>query len=242
MLIDSWHPVTSDLGLIHASVERTVAELIAWHELLDIRYSRRDVGSSFKGALESLPPLSAEMRRRVFVPTACGWTTCFQSGIQGSDPGPAMSVLAQRLGVLSMRVCSTPLGAAWPATVWEVYAPEHLGGTAPLYRRRTVFASNDGGRWVFGQSGEPYPFEDRESYARSRKRDRFTREQLAAYLEHFGLRPFSDDFYVVAPDRPAVLLERLSRSARPPREFALEEVIAGLPWRRGSTAEPLAAS
>jgi hypothetical protein len=36
------------------------------------------------------------------------------SGIQGSDPFPAMSYLAKRMGVLAMRVCCTPDRAEYP--------------------------------------------------------------------------------------------------------------------------------
>ena len=60
------------------------------------------------------------------------------------------------MNVLSMRVCATPLAATWPAIIWEVYAPEFLGGKPPLNYRRSIAASNDGGRWVFKESGLAY--------------------------------------------------------------------------------------
>ena len=90
---------------------------------------------------------------------------------------------------------------------------------------------NDGGRWVFEQSGEPYPFEKLDAYERSRKRDRFTRELLEEYLQHFGIRPFADDFFVVTATGPAILLERPPWPNEPP-DFTLDEVIAGVPWKR----------
>jgi hypothetical protein len=173
-----------------------------------------------------------EKRRRLFIATAAGWTACFQSGIDGSDPYPAMSLLAEKLGVLAMRVCSAPPGAQWPANIWEVYAPTELGGVPPLHYRRSICASNDGGRWVFDQSGAPYDFEDQSRYAAPRKRDRFDRDLLTRYLEQFGLRPFSDSFYVVSPESPGVILEANERWPRAVREFSLDEVKAGKPWER----------
>jgi hypothetical protein len=232
MIFDDWYPVTRDMGLIQAPVEAVVAGLSSWHASIGITYRERAVTDWWEAALSALPPLSAEKRRRLFVATESGWTACFQSGIDGSDPFPAMSFLAEKLGVLAMRVCSSPVGAQWPANVWEVYAPPALGGVPPLHYRRSVCAMNDGGRWVFEQSGEPFDFEDRSRYSATRKRDRFDRDLLTQYLEHFGLRPFSDSFYLVSPESPAVILEAKQRWEAAVPEFTLAEVKAGKPWAR----------
>lgn len=166
-----------------------------------------------------------EKRRLLFVATTAGWTAFFQSGSAGSDPFPAMSFLAKRMGVLGMRVCTTAPAVMFPASVWEVYAPVELGGM-PLGYHRSIVAANDGGRWVFEESGKRYPFEKPGSYTLTRKRDRFTRELLAEYLAHFGLEPFSDSFYQVSPEHPGVLLE--DRTCWPLRvpEFTLDEARA----------------
>ena len=226
MLIERWHPVTSDMGLINAPVEEVVSGLVDWHASIGTTYRRRDVASSLADAFEALPPLSMDRRRRLFVSTTAGWTACFQSGSAGSDPFPAMSFLAARMGVLAMRVCSTVPGAWWPANAWEVYAPVELGGEPPLGYRRSICAANDGGRWTFEQSGECFPFEKPEFYVLTRKRDRFTRELLAEYLGHFGLEPFSDSFYQVSPEHPAVLLEDTARWPLRMPEFTLDEASA----------------
>lgn len=226
MLIERWHPVTSDMGLLDAPVERVVSEFIEWHASIGMTYKRGNVTTSLEDAFQALPPLSMEKRRRLFVATNGGWTACFQSGVAGSDPFPAMSFLAARIGVLGMRVCSTAPGAMWPANVWEVYAPVELGGEPPLGYRRSIGAMNDGGRWTFEESGERYPFEKPAFYMLPRKRDRFTRELLAEYLAHFGLEPFSDSFYQVVPAHPAVLLENTARWPRRVPEFTLDEARA----------------
>jgi hypothetical protein len=77
-----------------------------------------------------------------FVATKSVWTVCFQNGIDGSDPFPAK----------------------YQGNVWEVYAPTQLGGTAPLAYLRSISAVNDGGRWVFPESGQRFPFERPEVY------------------------------------------------------------------------------
>lgn len=99
---------------------------------------------------------------------------------------------------------------------------------------------NDDGRWIFDQSGKPYPFEEVAAYWRPRKRDRFTPQMLQTYLAHFGLFPFDDDFYVVNSTSPALLLERPRYRNEPP-DFSLEDVVAGKPWikRRETLLERL---
>lgn len=230
MLLEQWVPVTADFGLIHLPVETVVHEFVTWQASIGTDCQRHAL-ATFEDALAGLPPLSAQKRRALFVPTGSGWTAYFQSGIDGSDPFPAMSYLAGQLGVLAMRVCSTPRDATWPATIWEVYAPEDQGGLPPLHYRRSVCAMNDGGRWVFEQSGEPFPFESLDDYDRPRKRERFTHELLAEYLAHFDLFPFEDAFFTVNLESPAILLERYRPSLPACPEFTLDEVLAGIPWR-----------
>ena len=63
----------------------------------------------------------------------------------------------------------------------------------------------------------PTHLEKLDAYERSRKRDRFTRELLEEYLQHFGIRPFfEDDFFVVTATAPAILLERPPWPNEPP--------------------------
>ena len=62
LLIERWHPVTKDMGLINAPVERVVSELVKWHASVGVKYSRKEITSSFADALEALPPLSMEKR------------------------------------------------------------------------------------------------------------------------------------------------------------------------------------
>jgi hypothetical protein len=224
--IDQWHPVTHDYGLIRAPLADVVREFVDWQDSIGVPHVQRLLESGLACAFAALEPLSASKRRGLFVATSSAWTAFFQSGIQGSDPFPAMSFLAQRMAVHAMRVCCTPEGAAWPATIWEVYAPNH----GPLGHARTICAANDGGRWTFEQAGEPYPFEDLSVYQRRRKRDRFNREILEGYLRNFGIRPFEDDFLIVGPAEPAVVVER-GPWPNEPRGFLLSEVIDGLPWK-----------
>lgn len=230
LLFDRWHPVTHDFGLIEAPVAAVHAALTGWHAGIGIDYSARAL-TTLQAAFAGLPPLSAEKRRTLLLPTAAGWTAFLQSGIDGSDPEPPMQVLAQRMAVRSMRVCATPPSARWSACIWGVYAPPSLGGDAHGLRR-SIAAANDGGRWVFHSEGELFDFEDPDTYRAPKKKERLDKDLLARYLANFGLAPFSDAFYPVTAQAPAVLLERKSRWEPGPPEFTLEQVVAGAPWAR----------
>jgi hypothetical protein len=227
--VDTWHPATSDFGLIEAPLASVVAAFVKWQADLGrspIQSEKTSLESTFSG----LAPLSMELRRAAFVPTRSSWTVYFASGLLGSDPLPVMSYLAQQLQCRAMRVCSTSAHARWPATIWEVYAPESLGGAPPLGYLRSVSCANDGGRWTFDTSGSPFSFEELERYSAPRKKDRFDRDLLTSYLARLGSRPFDHDFYAVALSTPSALVEARRRWPSPPREYSFDEVQRGIPW------------
>ena len=227
-LLEHWYPVTSDMGLVNADR----ASILQSQTFADVFAVEREITTSLHDGLEDLLPLSVEKKRALFVPTRNKWTAYFASGIQGSDPFQIVRWLSKDLGVLAMRVCSTPSTAQYPANIWEVFAPEGLGGTPPLGYRRSIAAANDGGYWVFSQFGEAFPFEDLGAYSARRKRDRFSRELFTAYLSEFGLEPFEESFYSVSESTPIVLATRIENwRGRGPPEFTLAEVREGVPWR-----------
>ena len=234
MVFDEWAPVTQDFGLIQAPVELVVERLQTWHAGVGTRYRTQRCTGTLEVCFQALLPLTQAKTRRLFLATRAGWTACFQNGIDGSDPFPAMSYLARALEVDAMRICRTPPQAPWPAIIWEVYAPEQQGGLPPLGYRRALGVSNDGGRWTFDNSGSLYPFEDPARYSAGRVRDRFTSAVLAEYLAvGFGLRPFDDADYLISPEHPGIVLHQMTNVHRLP-EYTLAEVRAGAPWERGS--------
>jgi hypothetical protein len=86
----------------------------------------------------------------------------------------------------------------------EVFGPRNIGLRNYV---RALNAANDGGRWVFLQTGEPSPFEKLEQYQARRVKDRFTFDMLEEYLHQLGLSPFDEDFYLPA-GAPAWLVEK----------------------------------
>jgi hypothetical protein len=131
-----------------------------------------------------------------------------------------MGHMAQTLGCRGLRVVAVPHTlqkekGRYGAVMLTVYGPH------PTVR--AVSASNDGGRWVFEQSGEPFPFEKVEQYQARKIRDRFTFDMLQEYLRHLGLTPFEEDFYL--PEGvPAWLVEKTGPVVPTHREFTLAQV------------------
>src|SRR5215475_8468019 len=81
-LLEKWHPVTSDFGLIQAPMPRLLSEFENWHRSIGIEYLRTQVSSSLADAFESLLPLWNSMMRQLFVATRSDWVTCFQKAFK----------------------------------------------------------------------------------------------------------------------------------------------------------------
>ena len=108
-LIARWSPVTSDFGLIRAPLERVLAELQSWHNSIGIDYERTDITSSLAGRVRN---------RSCHFPTArcgaCFWrrarigSPVFRTEYRARTHFQRCLTWARRMGVLAMRVCSTP--------------------------------------------------------------------------------------------------------------------------------------
>jgi hypothetical protein len=148
------------------------------------------------GTLENcfpfLEPLSPAPTKELFLATTFGWTAYFSNGTRGSDPFLPMFQLSKELGVTALRACATPTNALYQGTILEVYDTPKAGWDTNGYRR-SIAAVNDGARWVFEQSGTPFPFEEIERYSARRKRDRFTPDMLWHYLNCLGIPFLTDD-------------------------------------------------
>ncbi|XXF78223.1 hypothetical protein P2318_00255 [Myxococcaceae bacterium GXIMD 01537] len=132
--------------------------------------------------------------------------------------------MAQTLGCRGLRVVAVPHTlrkdkGRYGAVILDVFSPLETG---PEYLR-ALEAVNDGGRWVFECSGEPFPFEQLERYKARRVRDRFTFDMLKQYLHHLGLAPFDEHFYL-PPGEPAWLVEKTGPLYPNHQDFSLAQV------------------
>ena len=229
LLDDRWAPITSEMGFLETNAEHAARALTAWRAGLQaprgIAVEARPVSGPLEQALSSLLPMtSPETRRELFIPTRSPWTAYVENGWGGTDASSVMRYMARTLGCRSLCVVAVPHTlqkdkGRYGAVMLEVYGPHQ---TAWLNLVRALGASNDGGRWVFDQSGEPFPFEKVEQYQARRVRDRFTFDMLKEYLHHLGLSPFEDDFYL-PQGAPAWLVERTGTFVPAQTEYTLAQ-------------------
>ena len=219
-VLDHWWPVTYDHGLIRADLD-TVA--VARREMyasagLDPALTRLD--APLADCLSRLEPLSPAPTKELYLATSFGWTAYFANGCRGSDPFLPMKQLSAAIGTRALRMCATPETSMFPGVVLEVYDTEEAGADEHGYRR-SIAAMNDGGRWVFEQSGTPFPFEETSRYTARLKRDRFTKRMLCAYVSDLGAEPVSDHALQYGGKSQGVLLDRPAQANLP--HYALEE-------------------
>jgi hypothetical protein len=234
LLEDRWAPVTSTMGFLELEAEPAAQAFATWQRGLPMSHDSTievlPVTGTLEQALSSLLPLTGgETRRRLFIPTRGAWSAYVSNQWTGTDAASPMRVMASLLRIRCLRVVAVPHtlrkngGGRYGSVMLDVFGPKQPGKI--LNYLRTLYAANDGGRWVFGQSGEPFAFEQVEKYQERRVRDRFTLEMLKDYLRHLGLCPFEEDFYL-PPGSRAWLVQKTGPSTTGGREYTLEEARA----------------
>ncbi|WP_375768466.1 hypothetical protein NR798_43435 [Archangium gephyra] len=227
LLDDRWAPITSEMAFLETPAEHAARAFAAWQAGLmaprGIAVEVRPVSGSLEQALSALLPLTTpEARRDLFIPTRSPWTAYVENGWAGTDAASPMRYMARALGCRGLRVVAVPHTyrkgeGRYGAVMLDVYGPHQ---TDWLNYVRALGASNDGGRWVFDQTGEPFPFEKLEQYQARRVRDRFTFDMLKDYLRHLGLSPFEEDFYL-PQGAPAWLVEKSGTFVPAQTEYSL---------------------
>ena len=234
LLEDRWAPVTSTMGFLELEAQQAAQAFATWQRGLvaseAFTFEVRPVSGTLEQVLSSLLPLTSgeRQRRYLFIPTRSGWTAYVNSVWTGTDASSPISYMARRLSIRGLRVVAVPHTlrgnqGRYGAVMLDVFGPEQPGKIHNYVR--ALGASNDGGRWVFDQSGEPFAFEQLEKYQERRVRDRFTFEMLKDYLGHLGLSPFEEDFYL-PPGTRAWLVQKTGPLTTVGREYTLEEVRA----------------
>jgi hypothetical protein len=230
LLEDRWAPVTSEMGFLETSAAHAARVFASWmaglHDERGTSVQVHPVSGSLEQVLSTLLPLtSPEPRRTLFIPTRSPWTAFIENARGGTDASRAMAYMARTLGCRGMRVVAVPHTlrgdkGRYGAVILDVFSPDQT--TGPRYLR-ALEAVNDGGRWVFHVSGEPFPFEKPERYQARRVKDRFTFDMLKEYLLHLGLPPFDEHFYL-PEGQPAWLVEKTGPVYPHHREFTLAQV------------------
>ncbi|WP_224371870.1 hypothetical protein [Hyalangium versicolor] len=233
LLDDCWAPVTSEMGFLELGAEQAAQAFATWQRGLPTSHGFTvevlPVTGTLEQVLSRLLPLSGgETQRRLFIPTRSAWTAYVTNQWTGTDAASPMSVMARWLSIQCLRVVAVPHTlrgnqGRYGAVMLDLFGPAQPGKINNYVRALEV--ANDGGHWVFEQSGEPFPFEQVEQYQARRVRDRFTFEMLKDYLLHLGLAPFGEDFYL-PPGSCAWLIQKTGPSTTVGREYTLEQARA----------------
>jgi hypothetical protein len=229
-------PITSTIGFLEMDCGDAVEAFTSWMGPLQAKHGVelivRETRAPLRDVmLELLPLTSVDCRRYLFIPTASRWTAYLDNGHRGTDAFAPVSYLAVTHQCHGARVVAVPDSSAalktksgkgrYGAVIFELYGPKP---NPILNYVRTIAAINDGGKWVFDQSGEPLAWERTELYNKRRIRDRFTFDALVEVTAGLGLRPFDEDFY--QPQQGAFLVSKEGPVFPNVKSFTLEQVRA----------------
>ncbi len=222
-ILTQWWPVTHDFGIVRSDVDKIAAVRASMYRDAGIEVAATMLSGPLEHCLSMLEPLSPAPTKELFLSTTFGWTVYFANGTRGSDPDLPMMQLSRALGVTALRACVTPPSVRYLAVILAVYDTSQAGSDEHGYRR-SIVAANDGGRWLFEQTGVPFPFEDTERYDAPRKRDRFTPDMLFSYLESLGIPRLFDEMLQPNGNCRGLLLARQAHRHLP--TYSLEEAKA----------------
>ncbi len=221
--LDRWWPVTYDFGLIRSDIDSVAATRSKMFIEAGIEVATHWSDGPLEDCFSVLEPLTPAPNKELLVATTFGWTAFFSNGCRGSDPFLPMIQLSKALGVSALRVCQSPSSARYQSVILEVYDTPQSGANERGYRR-SIAAVNDGGRWVFEQSGSPFAFEDLSKYKARLKRDRFTPKMLSFCLENLGVPALTDDTLQPNGAARSIVFARKAHEHLP--SYSLEEAKA----------------
>jgi hypothetical protein len=222
MRIQEFGSFGAQFGLIKGSCDAVSQGFLDWQMTFlpdyGMRLTAAPIGGSIRDALLKLLPRTAPIAvKYLFWPLNEEWTLYFDNGRLGTDASPP-SVLAARLHTDGIRISlaehlldrGSNKVRQYGSTVFEYFENTEV--------RRTIFATNDGGKWVFGQTGTAFPFEDERAYEARLVRDRFSGPLLLQYLRELNasLDGVSESPFEHGPGK---LLVKSGRIPRDLKEF-----------------------
>ena len=221
LLGGSASPTGWSVQYVEAGFDRVLSALVEW---------RRGAGHQlevspprpFPQVLRDLVPFESPWTRELVLP--CGtWTAYLNNAVDGGDLTASASVIARQLGVRWVGAEHTLRhGPGHESTQLWVCGPD---GQPPSMYERTLAAYAEDGRWGWYEWGTALSFEDVARYQARRKRDRFDRPLLLAYLAALGIRADDDAAY----GRGVVVQQRADwHQERPPRTVTLAEARSEL--------------
>jgi len=199
LLGNQFAPTTYRIGFLETSQKRFLDSMIEWFE----SRSLVPVVNSFKGDLEELlphiQPLKMPPSRFLILSTKSEWSAYLDNGSTGTDPISTVGYVSRTLKCRGLAVSCIPntfdkkIGCGtYGSTKFELFAD---GPREFLNYERSIAATNDGGKWVFVETGAKQDYEETERYRLRRIVDRFTPGMLGRYCTAMGIQLFDNEFY-----------------------------------------------
>jgi hypothetical protein len=169
------------------------------------KFELKRVSGSLPDLLSLLPPMTMRRTRRLLIPTQSEWVVCFNNGYH--QDAISFTYTASQLGFRGLHVVAV-------LNAYSRLRGGRLGqlgfclleaGQPTIHPARQVVLTFQEREADFWQCGEPLPWENMERYAKRRKADRMTLEELARIVAGFGIEPFREDFY---RSQDAIMIEQ----------------------------------
>lgn len=163
-------------------------------ETYKVGYQMMKVNNSLSQLLMSLEPLSRNGgERELVIATNSRWSAFLDNGVILQERiGTAIGICNELHCGAVIVTCIPDSKVADGSIQFQVLDSDSCGR---VQFRRTVYVTNESGRWVFGAYGEPLPFEIENTYSDRKIRNRFTSDMLDKYCEAMGIRLFDPEFY-----------------------------------------------
>jgi hypothetical protein len=180
-------PITYAFGLLEPPLHEVVAALREWKAEIKNAAVLTPVEVGLSAGLRMLEPLGAPWFNRLWIgTTSTRWRTAYFDGsINGGDPFPPISYLAEKMRCLGLVVVAQP-----DSVQIQEYGPDR---TEWLNLRWAVVATNDD-PWYWQHFGEMRSFEESDNYTKRRTKDRFTLSMLRRYCLALGVPLEADAF------------------------------------------------
>jgi hypothetical protein len=192
LLNNEFFPITTCFGFLEADLE-TVIQADINGRLSEGGYTVSQRSGSFPDLLRQLLPLTGSQMRDIWIQTSSQWTAYFDNCRIGGDPLGPICHGALDIGCRGVMVLNSPETSGWwGGTRFAIFSAE-----GPRWNNitRDISAINDDGRWHWGVSGTPQPFEELDAYKNKRIRDRLTPAMLQRYCAALGIHAFDEAFY-----------------------------------------------
>lgn len=232
---DTLRPITDGMGLLRRSARDCAEALLAWRSATppDGAALRALEKSTVREQILAVCPLVERgVSREVIIPITADWSAYFGNWWRGTDLSSVIPVLSHRLACLGLAVTCVPDVTRAPhkrygARIVEVYCASNSS-------TRSIWVSNDGGRWVSGATGDPLAEEDPSWMTPRSPKDRFTEGDLRRFVSRFVATAFDTDAWM---GQPSFCVE--SRAPGPSAtEHELSEVQQGVPVQLAPTSSP----